>query len=101
MREANRRAMFARMGGSNRFSEFFVRPTNTDLINNHKLGIGYQGPEMSMKPKEKDVSVGNFKWMNAEDTKSSKGASDAMRNTGKLVQNIIVKGKTKGAFKDY
>ena len=62
MKSSQRKAMFAHMNGAinfkcldtkSKFSEFFVRPTNTDLINNHKLGIGYQGPEMSARPKKK------------------------------------------------
>jgi len=58
MRESNRKAMFARMNGKgfsikNAFSDFFVRPTNSDLIANHRLGIGYQGSEMSLDPKKK------------------------------------------------
>lgn len=46
-------------------------------------------------------SAGNYKWMKGCDTKTSKGASKSMKSTGKLVQNIITKGKTKKAFKDY
>lgn len=46
-------------------------------------------------------SVGNYKWMKDRDTKSSKGAGSAMKSTGKLVKNIITKGKTRKAFKDY
>ena len=62
MRDSNRKAMFAHMNGvlnfkgvgiKNVFSDFFVRPTNSDLIANHRLGIGYQGPEMSLDPKKK------------------------------------------------
>ena len=55
--------MFAHMNGAlsfkgvsikNVFSDdFFIRPTNSDLIANHRLGIGYQGPEMSLDPKKK------------------------------------------------
>jgi len=46
-------------------------------------------------------SAGNFKWMKGRETKKSKGVSKSMNSTGKLVQNIIIKGKTKKAFKGY